>query len=540
MYDPRLSILRPLTPEATNPAAGLSLPILSPIGPSGAPITSLPAFFSSDPSSGPAGPPLDATGGVPGPPQYASPNLLQMPKPGFGLLAARGLAQMGPLVQHPYESPASRGIRGLLHGLAAGYSGAAMQSAATDEANRAATNAVEVGKAATINKTLEAQYTAKLTDYYKTKANDRGQVQISPEMVKNGLYKKDMLGKWDSVGSVKKAQDDARTVEPQDSALLAGLAQAGTITKAQATAGAVGLTAAERSKLLTEGVPKSSGGGVFGSMISEMDPKAVASEIVAGRMVPDLSSYGRPFQSAVASILARDYKFDYMRANTDYKSVQRHFMSANTGLQLRFQQAIDNAMQTTPVLSDLNDQLTKVAPRFAVTPLNMLANTAAKEGLGTPEATAAATKMYALATALQFELAVVYQGGGVPTDQAMKRASSIIDPNASPKRIAAQIAIAERELTMRQNAINNAGPVSPSNPAGQNSSGGSLIGSGLLSSTKTSPQPPGAPAANEPVSLKAAPVKGVRFRRSDGVEAVLTDPAMIASARKDGRYREVK
>lgn len=239
---------------------------------------------------------------------------------------------------------------------------------------------------------------------------------------------------------------------------------------------------AQRWLMKQAGLKDESGGGFMGQMFAQTDNEAIADAIAEGKFPPDVSQFSRYSAGPIASILTKKHGFDLFKAQTDYKAFQRHWATLNTGVQKRLQQSIQNAYGTAGVLDELNAKLSTLAPRFRQTPLNRLAQIAQAEGLGSDEAAATVTQLRGLAETLRFELANVYMGGGVPTDQAQRKAANIIDPSVSPARLTAQIALARRELNIRQQAINSAGPVSPSNPATVEPQGSTTVGPRVMQS----------------------------------------------------------
>lgn len=245
------------------------------------------------------------------------------------------------------------------------------------------------------------------------------------------------------------------------------------------------------------------------------DPKAIAARIAAGDFPPDSRGYSRGQWGQIASSLPRG--FNLMKAETDYNSLKRHFLSLNGPVQVRLQQSISNIQETVPLFLEASQTLSKLAPRYRMTPLNKLANLSVRE-LGSEEAVRAAQALESYARTLKFEMAVMYRNGNAPDDAAMKEAGGIINGDVSPERIGTQGEVALRESRIRQHAINDAGTVSPSNPAGVGGAAGTYVGPNMVENSQAAP-PPGAK---------------VRMRSSDGKQTGMVDAVDMIDAIQRG------
>jgi hypothetical protein len=198
----------------------------------------------------------------------------------------------------------------------------------------------------------------------------------------------------------------------------------------------------------------------------DFNPDRVAEAIaVDGTASPDQAGYSKGQWGMISTSLKDNHPgFNVMRAQADWRAANRYYSGLNTSLQLRLRQAIENAYETAEQSQRISDNMLKTIPRGNLTLANRGLMTLAREGALGPEATASAQQLVSFVNALQFELANVYMGGGVPTDQASKKAREIIHPDMSPVRLRAALQAARQELTIRRNAITQAGMVSPSNP----------------------------------------------------------------------------
>lgn len=118
----------------------------------------------------------------PAAPELVVPKLLAVPAPGFRERLAAGLASSPGYTPQAYESRGSRFGRGLLAGAAQGFSRSGLLTMKGEEERIAAKNAVERASADRANTIANETWRAKLSDYYKTKADRTGKLEVTKQM----------------------------------------------------------------------------------------------------------------------------------------------------------------------------------------------------------------------------------------------------------------------------------------------------------------------------------------------------------------------
>lgn len=118
----------------------------------------------------------------PAAPELAIPKLLAVPEPGFRDRLAAGLAAAPGYTPQAYESRGSRFGRGLLAGAEQGFSRGRLLAMKGEEERVAARNAVERASADRANTIANETWRAKLSDYYKTKADRAGKLEVTKEI----------------------------------------------------------------------------------------------------------------------------------------------------------------------------------------------------------------------------------------------------------------------------------------------------------------------------------------------------------------------
>lgn len=203
------------------------------------------------------------------------------------------------------------------------------------------------------------------------------------------------------------------------------------------------------------------GSGVYGQVLSESDPQAIAESIIRGESHPDPSKLGRVVGPIVSSILAKR-GFNQQRALQSYNATARHFATLNGRLQLQIRQSANTVLEGLNEVERLADELYKVSPSTRMTPLNKVIVKGSREwGLLSPEAQDLATQLNGQVSTLIPELSNIYSAGGVPTDRAMKLAEQVLNPNWPPNRIKSGINRERANINFRINAINETQAVTP-------------------------------------------------------------------------------
>jgi hypothetical protein len=204
----------------------------------------------------------------------------------------------------------------------------------------------------------------------------------------------------------------------------------------------------------------SSMGGVT-QMLNATDPKIIAQQIAEGKRSPITTDLGRYVGPAVATELGR-MGVDVSKMESEWRSVQRFYLSKQSTQQLRIRQSADVIMQATDAIDALADEWKGGGFKL----LNQAQMIAAQHGAMGPEAARIATQLQGQITEVQEAVANVYMGGNSPTDRAMILASSQLNANWSEPVLKSMTALARRNTQFRLNAIDSIGPsgVDPNSP----------------------------------------------------------------------------
>lgn len=188
-------------------------------------------------------------------PALQVPNVLGSGPLNFSDRAGISLSGLPEFQQHPFESTGSRVGRGLLSGLAEGFSKNSLlaqgkRQQAIDVANKANATMADHNNAVAME-----SWKARLADFYKTKQDENGKVIVNGPMASEfGIPVGTKLDPERAIEMHIKAQGDARI--PADASLVGGLVGARTITKAQGDYFLKnGWTQKQRDELATKGVP---------------------------------------------------------------------------------------------------------------------------------------------------------------------------------------------------------------------------------------------------------------------------------------------
>jgi hypothetical protein len=193
--------------------------------------------------------------------------------------------------------------------------------------------------------------------------------------------------------------------------------------------------------------------------------KDIAGGIESGIQPPDLSRlYGKTAQ--VRAQLAKD-GYDLTSAMKDWQATTTWIRSMNSSQQLRLRQATEFADESLSLLSDLSGRLSKQIDRKQYPVYNKAAMTAALNGVMGPDAANAANNLNIQITDLQSELAVVYKGGGSPTDKGLKQAMDILSGDWDERRLNEAIELSRKNLNLRLNSIRSVEPMSGSGSLGE-------------------------------------------------------------------------
>jgi len=254
------------------------------------------------------------------------------------------------------------------------------------------------------------------------------------------------------------------------------------------------------------------------ALYSDIDPVAIADAIEAGDQSPIITDLGRPAAAAVSSELARR-GFSLARKQSEWKSIQRFYLSKQSTQQLRIRQSADVILQST----DAIDALAKQWAAGGFKTLNKAELIAAKNGLLGPEAAKIATLLEAQLTETVEAMGNVYMGGNTPTDRAMMLAQQQLKTEWSLPVLLAATDLVRRNTKFRLNAIDNIGPsgVDPNSPYLL-----PKVGPEAASAATTGP------AAPKVWDMKSAPELGMRHTAPNGMKLVFNGQVWIADTGK--------
>lgn len=182
------------------------------------------------------------------------------------------------------------------------------------------------------------------------------------------------------------------------------------------------------------------------------DAKLMMDGIEAGRLPPLLPGRASP-QYIALSAEAERRGFNLAGAVTDWVATQAHIKTLNNGQQTRLRQAIGQ-------LPELLDSVQALADKWDAghyPALNTLALKAAQQGGSSEEAASLARQLETQIADVVSDLAVVYQGGNSPTDEALRLAKTALAGNWSRKTLTDMVALAKKNVKTRNNSINNVG-----------------------------------------------------------------------------------
>lgn len=201
----------------------------------------------------------------------------------------------------------------------------------------------------------------------------------------------------------------------------------------------------------------------MGGLYGQIDPKAIADEIEAGRQSPIITDLGRPTGAAVQSILGKR-GFNMLQAQMNWKAETKHLQSLNSTQQLRLRQATETAYHSLDIIDELAAKWK--GGRFPL--LNKANLLLAKNGAYGTEAATIAQQLDGQITDLTSELANVYMGGNSPTDHALKLGEANLKGNWSEPVLKAMTAQSRRNLKIRLTAMDTiaAAGVEPVTPSG--------------------------------------------------------------------------
>lgn len=233
--------------------------------------------------------------------------------------------------------------------------------------------------------------------------------------------------------------------------------------------------------------PSENGGGLFGSSPMQSQTDDIVEAIITGFQPPDLKGLYR-FGGPVRAGLARR-GYDYTKANLDWQAMQRWVANANSTKQIQLKQSANTAYESLDVVDELNSSLSRLVPRGSVRAFNRATLTAAMNGAFGKEAQNAATQLRAQITDIVSELGNVYMGGNSPTDEALKLAAKNLSADWSLNQLRSATDLARRNLRIRLNSIRTVRPMSTGGEVGQEMSGAGGAATAPTGTMRPAPPP---------------------------------------------------
>lgn len=388
---------------------------------------------------------------MPEPPVYAAPPVSPIPMPGFLDRAAAGLASTPAYAPRPYESAGSAVASGLLSGLARGFGGGRLLGMQTEQANREATAKANATEA-------DRNYANQLETWkvrLKKYMDDSGNVKVGKDLI--NLYPGLRPFSGQSIPTDKllpyvsqvaaSTGKNARTVDPNDDALLSALVGSKTITSGQANYfRSRGMTEDERSTLATKGVPGGAGGMGGGS--DPMTPDAIA-------FVGDyLIRTGQLLPFGMGNATNRGKVFDYVATHSDAGSVvsNKTNLAADQTSLTQTQRALDGtaafentARANAKVLGSYIQNLSDTGSPWLNRPLREWQAMAA----GDPKMAGYRTALQTVVNEYSRLLTANPNMTGEMSDTARKEGARLLDGSLTVGQLLESLAVLERDAQNR-------------------------------------------------------------------------------------------
>jgi len=192
---------------------------------------------------------------------------------------------------------------------------------------------------------------------------------------------------------------------------------------------------------------------VGGAPVASTSDVALAVQRMKDGTLPPMLP-GRATKEYMATMAeAKRQGYDLATAATDWAATQKHIATLNGNQQTRLNQSI-NAL---PELLDTVDALAAKwkGGRFPI--LNRANLAAAKNGAYGDQVATVARQLDSQIADITADLANVYMGGNSPTDHAIELASKSLSGDWSEKVLKDMVALARKNVTIRQNSIRNTG-----------------------------------------------------------------------------------
>jgi hypothetical protein len=204
-------------------------------------------------------------------------------------------------------------------------------------------------------------------------------------------------------------------------------------------------------------------GGLTG-LYNATDPKAIAAQIRAGQMPPDIGQYGRPVQGAIASVLAQkgpngEAPFNLASAQREWKAQLKLNSTMNGPQQVR----LDESIRSGLAMYDKVDQIAEEWNGLGIGPLSRANLAAARDGLKGKAAATIANQLTGQIGQLTSDIATIEQGGLTPTNEARAVAEQSMQAWWGKGTINDMTAQGRYNMQIRHTARNTQEPMAPGN-----------------------------------------------------------------------------
>jgi hypothetical protein len=419
-------------------------------------VVSADGAMAPDPSAQPALPEM---------PQMQVPTLLAAPKQGLAVRAASALADTPAYHPNAYESQGSAIGRGLISGVARGYSSGTL----SDYTDRAA----GVSAQNVANKTAADSHNAMAQKAWETRLgiakDDAGNWTITQDQANKYPALSPFVGRstkpnliMDAVAKEQERQAKLPTQKPDDKRMIQDLVAHGTLNPGQGASLLSGMDDATRKEVQTMHTAASGGGG-DGATGGRFDPVQIAENWRTGVSAPDPSRYTKGQYGIIEGEWSKWFKQHHLpiQSLTDRIADWQQFKSnISTFEGSAFQKLDINLRAMTPSISlarAYSTDLSKVAPRYTDKTVNQLAQWLQSDhNFGTPEQRVAVQRFVSQATAVHMQFAQMLMAGGTPTDKAMEEAEQVLPLHASADSYDAALDVASHDVNIRRDAYDEA------------------------------------------------------------------------------------
>ena len=393
-------------------------------------------------------PPLPQAGmdGLPAPPVYEPPDLLSAPPPGFRERLAMALSNAPAYQPGAGTSGGQAFLGGLLSGGARGFASGTLGASKVAAENRERTNTVKKAEADRNWANAQATWRARLTDHYRTKADERGKILVTKAMAQE-------MGAPGAAGTYRDPVEIGTKIRERQNVAHVPAELAETMGKPVGAEATTGDIISARSLLK----PNQFMAGGF-------DAKEVASGIGDGSLPAEPAGYSRGQWGAIATELHKN-GVDASKLTLNYRALRQQITSMNQNQLLSYRGAIMKATPTLDYTESLVNELETVVPTGMFkefTRAQLAAIT--RGGYGEKAANLATQIIGQINGPLNGEMATVYSRGGVPTDEARRGVQRQINENMGTSNLRAAFTAMRRDLNFAQTAMDEAGAWSPWNP----------------------------------------------------------------------------